>query len=147
MQRNQNNHISQMLEEYFCEEKKRALEIKNHSVVSTGVKNLDIKMGHIYKGEVVLVGGRPTMGCKTFITNCIYKVAKDFEEEISSNSKNILYFNTGYRKSDLLLRLIARALKMSFRDLKNKQKEGNNVYEIFDKTKYLLLLFYAQLPV
>ena len=52
------------------------------SGLSTGLKDLDGKMGGLQSSDLIILAGRPSMGKTALVTNIAYNVAKNYELEI-----------------------------------------------------------------
>ncbi len=57
----------------------------NIAGISTGLADLDSKLGGLHKSDLLILAGRPSMGKTSLATNIAYNVAAAFKEEINEN--------------------------------------------------------------
>ena len=55
------------------------------SGVSTGLSDLDAKMGGLQSSDLIILAGRPSMGKTALVTNIAYNIAKAYREEQQSD--------------------------------------------------------------
>jgi replicative DNA helicase len=55
------------------------------SGVSTGLRDLDTKMGGLQQSDLIIVAGRPGMGKTSLATNIAYNVAKSYHGEVQAD--------------------------------------------------------------
>jgi replicative DNA helicase len=57
------------------------------SGLSTGLTDLDSKLGGLQSSDLVILAGRPSMGKTALVTNIAYNVAKSYRSETQSNGE------------------------------------------------------------
>ncbi|MCU0953163.1 MAG: replicative DNA helicase [Hyphomicrobium sp.] len=57
------------------------------SGISTGLTDLDAKLGGLQSSDLVILAGRPSMGKTALVTNIAYSVAKAYRSEIQPNGE------------------------------------------------------------
>src|SRR5204862_7898865 len=55
------------------------------SGISTGLRDLDTKMGGLQQSDLIIVAGRPGMGKTSLATNIAYNVEKDYRGEVAAD--------------------------------------------------------------
>src|SRR5499426_757662 len=55
------------------------------SGISTGLRDLDTKMGGLQQSDLIIVAGRPGMGKTSLATNIAYNVAKAYRSEVQAD--------------------------------------------------------------
>ena len=68
--------------------------------IPTGLQRLDFMISGLQKGNLILVGARPSMGKTAFATSIVDNVA--IEQKLS-----VAYFSLGVSKSQIMLRLVS----------------------------------------
>jgi replicative DNA helicase len=58
------------------------------SGISTGLRDLDTKMGGLQQSDLIIVAGRPGMGKTSLATNIAYNVAKAYVPEVQADGTN-----------------------------------------------------------
>jgi replicative DNA helicase len=58
------------------------------SGISTGLRDLDTKMGGLQQSDLIIVAGRPGMGKTSLATNIAYNVAKAYAPEVQADGTN-----------------------------------------------------------
>ncbi|MFC6200111.1 replicative DNA helicase [Ponticaulis profundi] len=53
--------------------------------ISTGMSDLDHKLGGLHNSDLLILAGRPSMGKTSLATNIAYNIAKVFKEELNEN--------------------------------------------------------------
>lgn len=84
------------------------------SGVSTGLRDLDTKMGGLQQSDLIIVAGRPGMGKTALATNIAYNIARAYEGEIdasgvekAANGGRIGFFSLEMSAEQLATRIIA----------------------------------------
>jgi replicative DNA helicase len=57
------------------------------SGISTGLSDLDSKLGGLQSSDLIILAGRPSMGKTALVTNIAYNVAKAYRAEIQANGE------------------------------------------------------------
>jgi len=68
--------------------------------IPTGLQRLDFMISGLQKGNLILVGARPSMGKTAFATSIVDNIA--IEQKLS-----VAYFSLGVSKSQIMLRLVS----------------------------------------
>src|SRR5262249_3563265 len=55
------------------------------SGISTGLRDLDTKMGGLQPSDLIIVAGRPGMGKTSLATNIAYNIARAYEGEVQAD--------------------------------------------------------------
>lgn len=84
------------------------------SGVSTGLRDLDSKMGGLQQSDLIIVAGRPGMGKTALATNIAYNIARAYEGEIDAsgiekavNGGRVGFFSLEMSAEQLATRIIA----------------------------------------
>jgi replicative DNA helicase len=103
-------------------------------IVKTGIKNLDYLTGGLYKSNVTILAGRPSMGKTAFL----YQIA----ENVAGAEQQVLYYSPEMTSEDLLKRAACGRARVSTRDLMagrllpdQKENVKKKLFEIIEKTE------------
>lgn len=121
------SHISTPLSAYLEDLDFRIQHPHDVCGLATGIKSLDKKLKGIRPGQVILVGGRPSMGKKSFAVNLAYNMAMAFSKESVESKKCILYFSMGLSPKLLSERFISMSSDIPIYDLR---------YEIYNEKEF-----------
>jgi len=84
------------------------------SGISTGLRDLDVKMGGLQHSDLIIVAGRPGMGKTSLATNIAYNVAKAYQGEVQAdgamkavNGGIVGFFSCEMSAEQLATRIIA----------------------------------------
>ena len=77
---------------------KEAIDIANKayqkqggiSGISTGLIDLDKKLGGLHSSDLLIIAGRPSMGKTSLATNMAFSIANSFEKKINDDASKIL---------------------------------------------------------
>src|SRR3977135_2495430 len=90
------------------------------SGISTGLRDLDSKMGGLQRSDLIIVAGRPGMGKTAFATNIAYNVAKAYESQVqadgtmkSVNGGVVGFFSCEMSAEQLATRILAEQTGIS----------------------------------
>ncbi len=112
----------------FGEALKDAINIINESFkregkiagISSGLQDLDNKLGGFHKSDLIIIAGRPSMGKTALGTNIAFNVAKSFNEKIDDSGNKILvdggkvaFFSLEMSSEQLATRILAEQTKIS----------------------------------
>ena len=88
--------------------------------VSTGLRDLDIKLGGLHKSDLLILAGRPSMGKTALATNIAFNVAKAFRQgERSDGTQGVLdggvvgFFSLEMSAEQLATRILAEQCEIS----------------------------------
>src|ERR1700755_2387913 len=84
------------------------------SGISTGLRDLDTKMGGLQPSDLIIVAGRPGMGKTALATNIAYNVARAYRAELQADGTNktvnggvVGFFSCEMSAEQLATRIIA----------------------------------------
>src|SRR5246127_1324112 len=90
------------------------------SGISTGLRDLDTKMGGLQHSDLIIVAGRPGMGKTSLATNIAYNVAKAYQGEVQAdgttkavNGGIIGFFSCEMSAEQLATRILAEQTSIS----------------------------------
>lgn len=133
--KNCHEHISSIINSYLKELEYRIQHEDEPLGLSTGIRELDERLGGMRGGEVILLGARPAMGKTSFAINLSYKIAKSFLEEKEKNpniNKSVLWFSIDRPRICILQRLIAAKIPEVWTHQLTCYEYGTNSYEEFE---------------
>ena len=89
------------------------------SGVSTGLIDLDKKMGGLQKSDLIILAGRPGMGKTALATNIAFNIAKDFREGLNEdNEKEVIdggrvaFYSLEMSSEQLATRILSQEAKV-----------------------------------
>ena len=124
--------------------------------VSSGLRDLDIKLGGLHKSDLVIIAGRPSMGKTALGTNIAFNVAKNFKEKIDEfgNSKlidggKVAFFSLEMSSEQLATRILAEQTKISGDKMRKAELSKDDFKKIAKATSELedLDLFIDDNPI
>ncbi|HEY1721687.1 MAG TPA: replicative DNA helicase [Magnetospirillaceae bacterium] len=84
------------------------------SGVTTGLRDLDRKLGGMHRSDLIILAGRPSMGKTALATNIAFNAAKAFREEVSESGEKetveggrVAFFSLEMSAEQLATRIIA----------------------------------------
>lgn len=90
------------------------------SGVSTGLKDLDDKLGGLHKSDLVIVAGRPGMGKTALATNIAFHAAKNFRTEMDETNQErtvdggrVAFFSLEMSSEQLATRILSEQSRVS----------------------------------
>ncbi len=93
---------------------KRAKEADSHVTgVTTGLTDLDLKLGGLHKSDLVILAGRPSMGKTALATNIAFNAAKKFHETDGKEGASVAFFSLEMSAEQLATRLLAETVEIS----------------------------------
>lgn len=81
--------------------------------ISTGLIDLDYKLGGFHNTDLIIVAGRPSMGKTAFATNIAFSMAKDFQVSNGKRGARVAFFSLEMSSDQLALRIISQESKIS----------------------------------
>jgi replicative DNA helicase len=90
------------------------------SGISTGLRDLDSKMGGLQRSDLIIVAGRPGMGKTAFATNIAYSIAKAYQPEVQAdgttkalNGGVVGFFSCEMSAEQLATRILAEQARIA----------------------------------
>ena len=110
------------------------------SGLSTGLTDLDGKMGGLQGSDLIILAGRPSMGKTALVTNIAYNVAKNFEAEtLPDGTRKLLnggcvgFFSLEMSAEQLATRILSEQSEIPSEKIRRgmiDQKEFDRLYEV-----------------
>ena len=95
--------------------------------VSTGLTDLDDRLGGLHKSDLLIIAGRPSMGKTALATNIAFNAAKKIQEDEKKSS--IAFFSLEMSSEQLSTRILAEQSRIKSNDI----RRGKISEEQFDK--------------
>ncbi len=95
--------------------------------VSTGLTDLDDRLGGLHKSDLLIIAGRPSMGKTALATNIAFNAAKKIQEDGKKSS--IAFFSLEMSSEQLSTRILAEQSRIKSNDI----RRGKISEEQFDK--------------
>jgi replicative DNA helicase len=93
---------------------KKAKEADSHVTgVTTGLTDLDLKLGGLHKSDLIILAGRPSMGKTALVTNIAFNAAKRYHETNGKEGAVVAFFSLEMSAEQLATRLLADTVKIS----------------------------------
>ena len=124
--------------------------------LSSGLKDLDSKLGGFHKSDLIIIAGRPSMGKTALGTNIAFNVSKQFNEKIDEfgNKKiidggKVAFFSLEMSSEQLATRILAEQTKISGDKMRKAELTKDDFKKIAKSTSELedLNLFIDDNPV
>jgi replicative DNA helicase len=107
--------------------------------ISTGLSDLDHKLGGLHNSDLLILAGRPSMGKTSLATNIAYNVAKVFKEEMNENGQRELkdggrvgFFSLEMSCEQLATRILAEVSGVQSHRIRQGDLENHEYAKIRD---------------
>jgi replicative DNA helicase len=108
------------------------------SGVSTGLRDLDARMGGLQRSDLIVLAGRPAMGKTSLATNIAYNIAAAYQAEVQADGTNktinggvVGFFSCEMSAEQLATRILAEQTEISSSAI----RRGNITQSEFDKIR------------
>ena len=120
---------------------------KSEDVVGlkTGLNDFDKKIGGLYKSDLIIVAGRPSMGKTAFATNIASNICNNKK---STKKKNVLFFSLEMSSEQLATRILSEISKISSEGIRTGNLSKNEFEKLINSSENLkdLSLFIDDSP-
>jgi replicative DNA helicase len=106
------------------------------SGVTTGLRDLDQKLGGMHPSDLVILAGRPSMGKTALATNIAFNAAKAFREEVSPTGERrvvdgavVAFFSLEMSAEQLATRILAERAEIA----SHKIRQGELAHDEFER--------------
>jgi replicative DNA helicase len=105
------------------------------SGISTGLTDLDAKLGGLQSSDLIILAGRPSMGKTALVTNIAYNVARAYRSEIQNGEEKVLdgakvgFFSLEMSAEQLATRILSEQAEIA----SEKIRRGMITQEEFNK--------------
>ncbi len=86
--------------------------------VTTGLRDLDIKLGGLHKSDLLILAGRPSMGKTSLATNIAYNASKAYRDSGGKEGAAVGFFSLEMSAEQLVGRVLAEATEISSEKLR-----------------------------
>ncbi|WP_169568745.1 replicative DNA helicase [Sneathiella limimaris] len=86
--------------------------------VTTGLRDLDAKLGGLHKSDLLILAGRPSMGKTSLATNIAYNAAKAHYKSGGTEGAPVGFFSLEMSGEQLVARVLAEATEISSEKLR-----------------------------
>jgi replicative DNA helicase len=86
--------------------------------VTTGLKDMDGKLGGLHKSDLLILAGRPSMGKTSLATNIAYNAAKAYHASDGQEGAVVGFFSLEMSSEQLVGRILAEATEISSEKLR-----------------------------
>jgi replicative DNA helicase len=105
------------------------------SGISTGLTDLDAKLGGLQSSDLIILAGRPSMGKTALVTNIAYNVARAYRSELQNGEEKVLdgakvgFFSLEMSAEQLATRILSEQAEIA----SEKIRRGMITQEEFNK--------------
>jgi len=114
------------------------------SGISSGLKNLDDKLGGLQKSDLIILAGRPSMGKTSLATNIAYQIAKAYEAEHNpdgtvkvKNGGIVGFFSLEMSSEQLATRILSEQAEIASGHIRRGTINEDEFSKIFEVSKQL----------
>ncbi len=110
------------------------------SGLSTGLRDLDARMGGLQSSDLIILAGRPSMGKTALVTNIAYNVAKEYSGERQPdgtiktvNGGRVGFFSLEMSAEQLATRILSEQAEITSEKIRRgmiDQEEFNKLYNV-----------------
>ncbi|MFT6557784.1 MULTISPECIES: replicative DNA helicase [Sneathiella] len=86
--------------------------------VTTGLRDMDGKLGGLHKSDLLILAGRPSMGKTSLATNIAYNAAKAYRDTGGAEGAPVGFFSLEMSAEQLVGRILAEATEISSEKLR-----------------------------
>ncbi len=86
--------------------------------VTTGLRDMDAKLGGLHSSDLLILAGRPSMGKTSLATNIAYNAAKAYRDSGGSEGAPVGFFSLEMSAEQLVGRILAEATEISSEKLR-----------------------------
>ncbi|MEP3244968.1 MAG: replicative DNA helicase [Sneathiella sp.] len=86
--------------------------------VTTGLRDLDTKLGGLHKSDLLILAGRPSMGKTSLATNIAYNASKAYRDSGGKEGAAVGFFSLEMSAEQLVGRVLAEATEISSEKLR-----------------------------
>ncbi len=112
--------------------------------ISTGMTDLDHKLGGLHNSDLLILAGRPSMGKTSLATNIAYNIARAFQEKVNENGQKELvnggrvgFFSLEMSCEQLATRILAEVSGVQSHRIRQGDFEHHEYEKIRDAAKGL----------
>lgn len=103
--------------------------------VTTGLRDLDKKLGGLQRSDLVILAGRPSMGKTALATNIAFNAAKAFHESGGKNGAVTGFFSLEMSSEQLATRLISEYARIPSNDIRRGQIRREELHKMVEGIK------------
>ncbi|WP_428481708.1 replicative DNA helicase [Pyruvatibacter mobilis] len=114
------------------------------SGLSTGLRDLDAKLGGLQSSDLIILAGRPSMGKTALATNIAFNAAKAFRTEIDENGREkvadggvVAFFSLEMSAEQLATRLLAEHSGISSEKIRRGEITADEFGQLREATELL----------
>ncbi len=86
--------------------------------VTTGLRDMDAKLGGLHNSDLLILAGRPSMGKTSLATNICYNAAKAYRNSNGKEGAAVAFFSLEMSAEQLVGRILAEATEISSEKLR-----------------------------
>lgn len=112
--------------------------------ISSGLVDLDKKMGGLHKSDLIILAGRPSMGKTSLATNIAYNVAKAYKKGVMPDGKEgaieggvVGFYSLEMSAEQLAARILAEAAEISSHKIRQGDMEEDEFRRLIEAAKTL----------
>ncbi len=123
----------------------KAYQREGHlSGLSTGLRDLDAKLGGLQNSDLIILAGRPSMGKTALATNIAFNIAKAYETKVNETGREevvdggvVAFFSLEMSAEQLATRLLAEQSGISSEKIRKGQITADEFQQLREATELL----------
>ncbi|MDD3288993.1 MAG: replicative DNA helicase [Alphaproteobacteria bacterium] len=105
--------------------------------VTTGLRDMDRKMGGLQKSDLVILAGRPSMGKTALATNIAFNAAKSWHETNGKEGAAVAFFSLEMSSEQLATRLLGEHSSVPSDKIRRGEIKAEDFTKFIEATKIL----------
>ncbi len=107
------------------------------SGISTGLIDLDAKLGGLHPSDLIILAGRPSMGKTSLVTNVAFNIAKAYGSERENEGGVVGFFSLEMSAEQLAMRILSDAASIPSHKLRTGNVEESEFRRFVEATQVL----------
>jgi replicative DNA helicase len=103
--------------------------------VTTGLRDLDRKMGGFQRSDLIILAGRPSMGKTALATNIAYNAARAFAESTGGQGAGVAFFSLEMSSDQLATRLLGQVSRVPSDKIRRGEIQGDDFTKFLEAAK------------
>lgn len=130
-------HFERSIKEALATAEKAYQRSSHITGVTTGLRDMDRKMGGLQRSDLVILAGRPSMGKTALVTNMAFNAAKAWVHTNGKEGAGVAFFSLEMSAEQLANRILADACSISSEKIRRGEIRGEDFPKIVEAAKSL----------
>ena len=105
--------------------------------ITTGLRDLDRKLGGLQKSDLLILAGRPSMGKTALATNIAFNAARAFSDSAGKEGAGVAFFSLEMSSEQLATRLLGEYSEVPADKIRRGEIKGDDFSKFVEASKIL----------